>query len=149
VLLADRVALVGQTPAAPGLASVLGDLGLHSLHVAPDATVEAALGSRSVEGVTLRDAGTSRTLRPLDALVVGAEPVAAYELAGQAGAGIVWDARRQCFTPGCDEDGATAGPGVYVTGSLRLGLVPVAERREDGRRVARAAADHLRKATAP
>lgn len=149
VLLADRVALVGPTPTTPGLASVLGDLGLHSLHVAPDATVEAALGSRSVEGVTLQDAGTSRTLRPLDALVVGAEPVAAYELAGQAGAGIVWDARRQCFTPSCDEDGATAGPGVYVTGSLRLGLVPVAERREDGRRVARAAADHLRKATAP
>jgi hypothetical protein len=75
--------------------------------------------------------------------------VAAYELAGQAGAGIVvWDARRQCFTPACDEDGATAGPGVYVTGSLRLGLVPVAERREDGRRVARAAADTCERPTA-
>lgn len=143
VLLADRVALVGPTPGAPALGPLLATLGLRRLHTHPEATVAEALGSSALQGAILQVGGETVKVRPLDALVVGGEPASAYELAGQAGADTRWDARRRCFVPATEPDGSTAAPGVFATGSLRLGGVAPAVRRADGRAVAMTVIAHL------
>jgi len=149
VLLADRVALVGTSPVAPGLGSLLAELGLRKVQHHPRATITEALGSSALRGALLDAHGTPLELRALDALIVAAEPAAAYELAGQAGAHTLWDATRRCFIPQSTPDGATEAPGVFVTGSLRLGCLDPARRRADGRRVAETVLASLAAETSP
>jgi hypothetical protein len=62
--------------------------------------------------------------------------------AGRRGPAV--EPRPGCFEPAADDDGATSAPGVYVCGSLRQGAVDVAERANDGERVACRVADDLR-----
>jgi hypothetical protein len=83
-----------------------------------------------------------------DALVIADEPVPAYELAGQAGVALMWDAERACFAPRADDEGGTNTAGVYVSGSLRRRFDDDLARRDDGLRVARRVLRDLAGATA-
>lgn len=130
VLAGERVALVGDGVFARSIAAVLGERVTH----APGAAVVEALGSRAVKGARLREGDGEWTVK-CDALVVDGELAAAYELAGQAGARVLWSDGRQCFVPESDAEGATGHEGVYVTGSLRLGRVDHDARARDGARV--------------
>lgn len=127
VLCGERVALVGDGPFARSIAAALGGRVTH----APGAAVVEARGGRAVRAATLREGGREWSVK-CDALVVDGEVGAAYELAGQAGARVLWSDGRQCFAPEGGEDGATAREGVYVTGSLRLGERPQPVRARDG-----------------
>jgi sarcosine oxidase subunit alpha len=131
VLAGERVVVVGDGPFARAVVASLGAKVTH----APAAAVVEAAGGRAVRAVTLREGGRERTVK-CDALVVDGEGSAAYELAGQAGARVLWSDGRRCFVPESDAGGATAHQGVYVTGSLRLGELAHAARATDGERVA-------------
>lgn len=131
VMAGRRALVVGDGPWARALVDALGPRVTHR----PGARVVSAEGSRSVRAATLRE-GAREWSERCDALAVDGEQGAAYELAGQAGARVQWDARRRCFVPGSDEDGATSQPGVYVAGSLRLGEQALPARSRDGERVA-------------
>ena len=140
VLGGERVALVGDGPFARAIATTLGARVTHS----PDATVVEAHGGRAVRGATLREGGRTRTVK-CDALVIDGEVGAAYELAGQAGARVRWCEARRCFEPEGDAEGATAYPGVYVTGSLRDGAADQAARARDGAAVGARVSRDLRR----
>ncbi len=131
VIAGRRVVVVGDGASARAIVASLGTRVLHR----PEATVVAAVGSRAVRAVVLRE-GDRESTEKCDALVVGSEQAAAYELAGQAGARVGWNATRRCFVPESDEDGATSAAGVYVTGSLRMGEQAHATRARDGEGVA-------------
>jgi len=127
VLAGERVALVGDGLFARSIAAALGERVTHS----PGASVIEAQGGRAVRGARLREGGREWTVR-CDALVVDGELGAAYELAGQAGASVLWSDGRQCFVPESDAEGATSREGVYVAGSLRWGRVDHEARARDG-----------------
>jgi sarcosine oxidase subunit alpha len=131
VLPGERVVVAGDGVFARAIVATLGARVTH----APAATVVEAVGGRAVRAVTLREGGRERTVK-CDALAVDGEGSAAYELAGQAGARVLWSEGRRCFVPESDPDGATAYEGVYVAGSLRLGEASAAARAQDGERVA-------------
>ncbi len=131
VMAGRRVVVVGGGASARSIVASVGS----RITFRPEATVVAAEGSRAVRAVVLREGGRETTEK-CDALVVGTEQAAAYELAGQAGARVGWNASRQCFVPESDEGGATSAAGVYVTGSLRMGEQAHATRARDGEAVA-------------
>lgn len=131
VMAGRRVVVVGDGPSARAVVAALGPRVKHR----PGATVVAAEGSRGLRAVVLREGGRETTEK-CDALVVGSDLAAAYELVGQAGARVVWSEARRCFVPESDEDGATSREGVYVAGSLRMGEQAPPTRARDGERVA-------------
>ncbi len=133
VLPGERVALVGPHPWAPALHDALTALGVEVTRSTGE--LLEAEGRTNVTAVTVREGDVTRTI-DCDALVSADLPTAAYELAGQAGAALAWEADRGCFVPRADDDGATAQPGVYVTGTLRAPWATAAERAADGARVA-------------
>ena len=139
VLAGERVALVGDGLFARSIAATLGDRVTHS----PGAAVVEALGGRAVKGAKLREGGREWTVK-CDALVVDGELGAAYELAGQAGASVLWSDGRQCFVPESDAEGATSREGVYVAGSLRWGRIDHDARARDGAAVGARALRDLR-----
>lgn len=127
VLCGERVVVVGDGPFARALVAALGARVTH----APGAAVVEALGGRAVRGATLREGARTWKVK-CDALVIDGEDSAAYELAGQAGARVLWSDGRRCFVPESDADGATNYTGVYVTGSLRWGRRAPDARARDG-----------------
>ncbi len=133
VLLGERVVLAGEHPWHGALADALGALGVEVTRVGE---VLEAEGRARVSAAVVRDGDQTTTLE-CDALVTGEVPTAAYELAGQAGAALGWEAARRCFVPRADDDGATAQAGVYVAGTLRAPFATEGERAADGARVAR------------
>lgn len=135
VLAGDPVVMVGDGPCAAGIARALDALGVSLRHL-PTATVTAAHGGRAVTAATVRTADGRDETHDCEALVIAGDHASAYELPGQCGAAVSWRASRRCFAPDSDDDGATKSPGVFVCGSLRLGTVSTAERRDDGVRVA-------------
>lgn len=142
VSLGRNVVLVGALPGMSSLADALRAVGAKVTHVT-DGAVQEAHGARSVTGVTVRGEKLG-----CDALVVGVEPQASYELAGQCGAELEWSAARGCFAPAADAAGRTRTAGVYVAGSLRRAALPsvgdnVRASREDGARVAESIAMDL------
>jgi len=141
VLLGERVVLVGAGAWGEAAAQALAALGRRATRVR-EGEIVAAHGTSAVSKVTVREGDRERTL-PCDALVVAEEPVASYELAGQAEAELGWDAQRRCFAPKSDDEGATRAPGVYVAGSLRRRFASHLEREADGVRVARRVARDL------
>lgn len=147
IAVGQRVVIVGLSPGAEALEAAYRAIGVKVAH-ASHCTVVEAHGGRSVRAVTVRSERAETQKWSCDALVVGVEPLAAYELAGQAGADVKWDASRACFTPESDAHGRTRTAGVYVAGSLRQGtegndITRVMADREDGARVAEALADDL------
>ena len=134
VLLGERVAIVGASAWAAALHEALREAKVR-VEWAPEAELVEARGARAVHGAVVREGQRTRSIK-CDALVTAEEPVAAYELAGQAGAGLAWDDARRCFAPRSDDDGATAAAGVYVAGSLRKRFASHGEREADGVRVA-------------
>ena len=130
VLLGERPVIVGSSAWAAPLYDLAKSLKLKAEWL-PEGVITEALGSRQVVEVTVRDGDRKRTLS-CDALVSAEEPVAAYELPGQAGACLAWDERRRAFTPRSDEDGATDAKGVYVAGSVRRRFDSHAGREADG-----------------
>lgn len=138
VLPGERIVVAGDGPWARALAAVLPEVRGVTYEIVRDRTIAAAQGRSRVERATLDDGSTLRC----DALCVD-EVAASYELAGEAGVPVRWDAARGSFAPVAGDDGATDAPGVYVCGSLRLGDVPWARRAEDGARVGARAAEDL------
>ncbi len=134
VLLGQRVVLVGDDPIAGSICDAARAAGATVVHTR-GARVREARGSRSVKGVIVESPGGDSVTHGCDALVVTGE-VAAYELVGQAGAALHWDATRDTFAPVVNADGTTGTQGVYVTGKLRATMTDPAARAEDGRRVA-------------
>jgi sarcosine oxidase subunit alpha len=105
--------------------------------------VVEAHGTSAVKAATVTVQGRAEKVK-CDALVVALTPTPAYELAGQAGALVRWDASARCFVPEALADGSTRAPGVYVTGSVRAPGAALQARREDGLRVALQIASDLR-----
>lgn len=141
VLLGEKVVIVGASAWAAPLASTLAAMKIRHTW-APEGVITEALGSRQVVEVSVREGDRVRTLA-CDALVSAEEPVSAYELAGQAGACLVWDPARRAFAPASDDDGATDAKGVYVTGSVRRRFESHTAREDDGARTARRIARDL------
>lgn len=148
VLPGERVVVVGDGPHAQALGALLPAVRGVRAEIVRDRTIAAAHGRSRVDEVTLAGSGAEETLR-CDALVVDGTTAASYELAGQAGAHLRWDADRASFAPACDDDGATDAPGVYVCGALRLGRASVTAREADGARVARRVIDDLARGPTP
>lgn len=133
VVLGERVAIVGPHPWGEALHDALTALGVDATRSTGE-LVEAE-GRSHVTAVTVREGDVTRTI-DCDALVSAELPTAAYELAGQAGAALGWEAARGCFVPRADDDGATAQAGVYVAGTVRAPWATEGERAADGERVA-------------
>lgn len=143
VLLGERIVLAGDGPYTASILRALDGMKASVTRLPPGCTFDAD-GGRAVKKVTYTAPNSRARSVACDLLVVDDAPSSAYELAGQAGAGLTWDASRRCFVPQSDEDGVTLARGVYVTGSLRLGMVAHSAREEDGRRVAARALGDLR-----
>ena len=141
VLLGERVVIVGPAATGARVNEVLRALGVKTVY-APDGEVVEAHGATAVRKVTVREKGATAEHR-CDVLVCADEPVPAYELAGQAGAGLAWDHDRRCFAPRSDDEGATERDGVYVAGTVRRRMSDE-QRSDDGVRVARRIARDLR-----
>lgn len=147
VLASDRALFVG--PGAAALGAIAKTLPHRGHRIEAEGTVVEAVGTGRVKGAVLTVGGARRQVTNIEALVVDTPAHAAYELAGQAGAEIVWSPAMRCFTPQRTPDGATRVPGVFVTGSLCLGEATVAARHADGARVGAHAAEWLNERATP
>ncbi|MBI5517854.1 MAG: (2Fe-2S)-binding protein [Deltaproteobacteria bacterium] len=136
----ERVVVAGSGALASEVAAGCAEAGVRVTHA--EGVVEAH-GTSAVKAATVTAHGRAEKVK-CDALVVALTATPAYELAGQAGALVRWDASARCFIPEALADGSTRAPGVYVTGSVRAPGAALQARREDGSRVALQIASDLR-----
>lgn len=127
---ARRILVVGHDRYAHGLArNVPRSI---TLTHRTDVSLSSLEGSRRVHRATLSSGEAFRT----DLVAIAGHHATAYELIGQAGVSITWNASHRCYEPVTDADGATSVASVYVTGTVRLGDTDVMARVHDGERVA-------------
>jgi sarcosine oxidase subunit alpha len=132
VLPGERVVVAGAGPFGAQVARRCAQAGRA---VTEAEGVLEAHGTSAVKAATVSVQGRAQKVR-CDALVVDLPGTPAYELPGQAGAAVPWDADRQCFVPEARPEGDTRAPGVYLVGSVRAPGTAFAARHKDGLRVA-------------
>lgn len=152
ILAAERIALVGTGPELYDTARLILEHGggvqvIVDLEDEPPADAPAravrgeahkAHGNSAVKGFTFRAADGGREERvDCDGVAVCLPTSPAFELARQGGASVSFVEALRGFAVDADEDGKTAGEGVYVAGD-QLGQTTVAKAADRGVRAARA-----------
>lgn len=114
VLPGERVALVGEGPWTRALAERLSGAGAHVVGPIAPGAVLGFRGSHEVEAVEVVHDNTRAQIE-CDAAAIETDPSAAYELASQAGAGVVWRNARFSVDASPD-DGRTVTERVRAVG---------------------------------
>jgi len=142
VLPGERVALVGDGAWTRALANELALTGAHVVGPLAPPSVIGFRGGTEVEAVEVTHEGTRAQIE-CDAAVIETEPSAAYELASQAGAGVIW--RNGRFSVDASpEDGRTGTERVRAVGEC-TGMSSLAAIAAQAREAAIALAKELRR----
>ncbi|MCS6797324.1 MAG: NAD(P)/FAD-dependent oxidoreductase [Myxococcota bacterium] len=133
VLVGDAVVVAGEGAWTRAVAEALRDAGarVEGPHALEALRAVRTRGGR-VRGAVLELDGATRTVE-CDAVVVGPPPSAAYELAAQAGARVVFDGRR--FVVQADDEGRTGIARLFAVGAC-TGRDTVEEALAQARRAA-------------
>lgn len=140
VLPGERVALVGDGPWTRALSDRLGEAGAHVVGPIAPADVLGFRGGPEVEAVEITHDATRAQIE-CDAVAIETEPSAAYELASQAGAGVIWRNGRFCVDASPD-DGRTGSERVRAVGEC-TGMSSLAAMASQSRAAAVAIAKEL------